>query len=140
MGALPWYEQEHTIAFGAEPSPDQLLDLAGQIRTFTEGTDPDSSDIEAIRERVAEAQIVLFLGFAYHHQNLELVRPQELPVPRSREAYCYGTAKDMSTSDCNLIAHELAGILNIRMSHVAVRPDLLCASLFREFWRSLSLA
>jgi len=140
VGALPWYAEEHAIAFGADPSAHQLLDLASQIKTFTEGTDPGSSDIGEIRKRVAEAQILLFLGFAFHRQNLDLIRPKTPPINRSREASCFATAVGISSSDCDLIAHEVARILNIPMSHIAFRPDLDCAGLFREFWRSLALS
>ena len=140
VGALPWYGREPGIAFGAEPTASQLVDLAGQIKTFAEGTDPGSSDIEKTRARVAEAEIVLFLGFAYHRQNLELLSPD---APRTREermARCFGTAWHISTSDCDLIAHELAEILGMTMSRLALRPDLTCAKLFQEYWRSLSLS
>jgi len=138
VGTLPWYDQEHAIAFGAEPSPDQLLDLAGQTKTFTEGTDPSSSDIEEIRAKVAAAQIILFLGFAYHPQNVDLVSSApSLSLPK-RQAFCYGTAMHISESNCELIAHELAGILNVPMSHIALRSDLTCGELFREYWRSLA--
>jgi hypothetical protein len=139
VGALPWYTDEHAVGFGAEPSPDQLVDLVSQIKTFTEGTDPRSSDIEMIRNSVAEAKIVLFLGFAYHRQNLELIRSDRSLDP-ARDAYCLGTAKGISFPDCRLLADELAEYLSISKKSVSLRPDLSCAEFFREYWRRLSLS
>jgi len=140
VGALPWYGADHAIEFGAELSPSQLVDLAGQIKTFTEGTDPDSSDIVAIRRQVREADIVLFLGFAYHRQNLDLICPYEsIRLPLQGKGCCFGSAIGISISDCEAITQELADRLYCRPKDISLRPDLDCAALFHEFWRSLSL-
>ena len=40
------------IGFAQEPTPTQLLELARRIRTFAEGTDPESSQIVDIRKRM----------------------------------------------------------------------------------------
>lgn len=60
VGYLPWQESldgdyfgKDKIDFGHEPTSDHLLDLASQIRTFTEGTDPTSSEITASRELIS---------------------------------------------------------------------------------------
>lgn len=141
VGALPWYAEEHAIAFGAEPTASQLADLAGQIKTFTEGTDPDSSDIMAIRKRVSEASIILFLGFAYHRQNLDLICSyRDFPLPSPRTAVCFGSAIGISRSDCLAITRELVNLVPCRKRDIALRSDLNCAALFHEFWRSLSLS
>ncbi len=65
VGHLPWQQTRgsiDSIDFGAEPNGRQLLNLAAQIKTFVEGTDPDSSEVVAIRQKLLEADIVLFLG------------------------------------------------------------------------------
>ena len=50
-----------------------VFNLASQIRTFTEGTDPETSNIEALRQCLIESDRLVFLGFAYHRLNMELI-------------------------------------------------------------------
>jgi hypothetical protein len=49
VGSLPWISQDGAIGFGAEPTHLQLLALARQIKTVTEGTHEASSNVSAIR-------------------------------------------------------------------------------------------
>jgi hypothetical protein len=140
VGALPWYQGDSAIEFGAEPKVGQLLDLAGQIKTFTEGTDPDSSDIVEIRKRMNESQIILFLGFAFHRVNLGLIRPTENKHSTPEEVRYFGTALGISQIDCDTISTELVELGGAKRENIALRNDLTCSQLFREFWRSLSLS
>ena len=68
-----WAAGSAKMEFGAEPNAQDLV-RQEQIKTFTEGTNPEASDIVEIRDQVAEADTLVFLGFAYHQQNLELLR------------------------------------------------------------------
>lgn len=140
VGKLPWQQQKNTIGFGADPNPAELVDLAGQIRTFSEGTDPESSDVVAIRKAVAEANIVMFLGFAYHPMNLELIRPQDNSHSNAHSVHYFGTAKGISNNDCGIISKELAHLGGADQNNIIVRNDLTCIQLFKEYWRSLSLS
>jgi hypothetical protein len=141
VGALPWYGGEHTITFGGETNPKQLLDLAGQIKTFTEGTDPNSSEVTEIRRRFTESQIVLFLGFAYHKLNLDLIRPPSSDRhPAIEKVRYFGTAKGISDSDCGVICSDLRKLAGARREKIMIRNDLTCGELFKEYWRSLSLS
>ena len=137
VGSLPWYGGEFISEFGEEPSPPRLLDLSSQIRTFTEGTDPESSNILAIRNGVKNANIVMYLGFAYHRLNLDLIIPDDANT--ANEFHHFGTAKGISHSDCSTITSEISNRFGAMEKFVAIRNDLSCAQLFREYWRSLSL-
>ena len=55
VGSLPWTDGQVPVEFGVEPDPPELDLLSSQIKTFTEGTDPTESEVEAIRRHVAEA-------------------------------------------------------------------------------------
>ena len=138
VGALPWYQERHQIDFGTEPDPRRLLDLASQIKTFTEGTDPNSSDVTDIRNRVAKSQIVIFLGFAFHRQNLDLIKPRTKHLNREDVRY-FATAKGISKSDCEIISTDLVKLAGVRRNHVSLQNELTCYELFKEYWRSLSL-
>lgn len=139
-GTLPWYGGHHTAPFGHEPNASLLLTLAGQIRTFTEGTDPSSSEIDAIRLRLAKSHIVVFLGFAYHRLNLALLRSDKHYHDQPMEVRYLGTAKGISQSDVDTISTELTSVASVHASRVTLRRDLTCAELLREYWRTLSLS
>jgi hypothetical protein len=128
------------VAFGAEPEPHQLLSLASQIKTFTEGTDTASSAILAIRQRVVQADILVFLGFAFHRLNLKLLASSDFSSGRPANYDYYATALGISKSDCSLIRAELIGMKGIEPSSENLRNDLSCNKLLREYWRSLSLS
>lgn len=138
VGALPWSGGRPAIAFGDTPSPHQLLDLAAQLKTFTEGTDPASSEIQSLRNSLKDSNVVLFLGFAYHRMNLELLKA-DVPHPDPSRVRYFGTAKGMSNSDCDLIRIDLTALASVNHAAVTLRNDLTCGKFFREYWRSLSL-
>jgi len=137
---LSWQRGAHTIGFGDEPSPQTLFNLSGSIKTFTEGTDPESSDIRELHERLLEAQIVLFLGFAFHRQNLKLLTPSDAVHQDAAQVKYFGTAVGLSSSDCDVVCRELVGLAGVSAENVVLRNDLKCSPFFAEYWRSLSLA
>jgi hypothetical protein len=139
VGSLPWQNGPMHIEFGGEAGARNLLQLAEGIRTFTEGTDPESSDIDSIRARVAKADVALFLGFAYHSMNLALLQAPS-PHQDPGSARYFGTAYGMSQSDTELVKEDLVRIASVSSNRIVLRNDLKCASFIREYWRSLSIA
>ena len=137
VGALPFFG-EIPSEFGMTPSAPQLLDLAGQIKTFTEGTDPAASDIIAIRNRMMGSQMIVWLGFAFHRQNLALLRP-ETGHPNPKEVRYFGSAFGISGSDCSVIQRELAALAGADRDHIELAV-MSCSDLFRNYRRSLSLS
>lgn len=140
VGPLPWHAKSGGIAFGDEPTPTALFDLSNGIKTFTEGTDPDSSEIRELRERLRRARIVLFLGFAYHRQNLELLKPDGKVHDDADQVKYFGTASGLSRSDCDVVTEGLVKLAGASHANIVLRNDLKCAPFFSEYWRSLALA
>lgn len=140
IGALPTQPNGTAVDFGAETTAHQLLSLAAQIKTFTEGTDPNSSDILEIRDALHLSTRIVFLGFAYHKLNIKLFSLPSAPKEDNASRRVYGTAVGISASDIGLITEELADCLNCYPQLIELRKDLRCAGLFGEYWRSLSFA
>lgn len=138
VGDLPWQGGAQTVEYGGQPGGGQLLNLAKGIKTFTEGTDPSASDILKIRELLRQASTLLFLGFAYHAQNLELLNPGRNHTDPVAVRY-YGTAFGMSSSDCDLIREDLVRLGSARPDRIFLRNDKKCLDMFTEYWRSLAL-
>jgi hypothetical protein len=60
--------------------------------------------INAIATELGRAHAVIFLGFAYHNQNMTLLRPAEPIKPKQ----IFGTAFGMSDADVEVVSHDLA--------------------------------
>jgi len=140
VGPLIWQNQGEPVDFGAETDARKLLKLASQIRTFTEGTDPTHSEVEEIRASVTGAQIVIFLGFAFHRLNLQLIWSDGFLHESPDGAKFFGTALGLSQNDCDEITNELANLSRAPIQRILIRNTLTCEKLFEEYWRSLSLA
>jgi hypothetical protein len=136
VGYLPWQSGTTKMAFGGNGTErgDELLAVSTQVKTFTERI-VDESALQAMRLRVQEAETIIFLGFAYHPTNLELIAPNE----RSKAKRIFGTAKGMSDSDVKAATDDLPSWLKKERSRIEIeiRNNLTCAELFAEFWRSI---
>lgn len=140
VGALPWQGNRPSVAFGDEVNAQSLLELSGQIKTFAEGTDVNSSEVVAIRQYVADADILVFLGFAFHRMNLDLLTPTEGQYsPRDRFAL-YATALGISNTDCESVVNDISKLKRSTPVPSYVRNNLECKKLFSEYWRSLALS
>lgn len=137
VGKLPWQKGSDHIAYGAEPTHEQLLALKDEIKTFTEGTDPNSSDLAAIRAALGFAPRVLFLGFAYHQLNLSLLTPHKTD-PQGGSRRIIGTALGLSAADCGEIKNELATAFSCVPGQIHLRNDLTAVNTFGEYTRALS--
>lgn len=139
VGALPWMRQPGAVEFGATPNAEQLISISGQLRTFAEGTDPSTSNIESIRAAVLGAQRLIFLGFAFHRLNLELLFSNTGSEPRARTESVFATAWGLSNSDIHHIRLELVAKAGPSHDKTNVQGNSTCARLFHEYLRSMSL-
>jgi len=131
VGPLPWQER-NGVPYGAEGA--DILSIARGIKTFTEGQD-DEGVMTPILQVMSGAETVVFLGFAYHQQNLDLITP-----PTSIASRVFGTAHGISNSDQKAVTASLKQMLEpVDCGDVEVNLHVSkCAGLFDEFWRSLS--
>jgi hypothetical protein len=139
VGELPWQRQGQAIEFGSTPRGTQLLALAGKLRTFTEGIDPATSDISAIRSTLARTRRIAFLGFAFHSLNIQLLFSVLKNEGVLRACSIYATAHGISSADIEHIKDELSSAGGVVKDRIYLRNDLRCCQLFREFWRGLSI-
>ena len=146
VGTLSWLHENGNIEFGSELSPEKLLELAQEIKTFTEGTDPNSSEISEIKLNMAYAQRLVFLGFAFHKLNMELIKPKQelengrwhnIECPRNR-ASCFATAYGFSNSDQKVISSLIS---TLYPSFTPIAPQIsssTCGTFLKEFSKSLA--
>lgn len=138
VGSIPWLRKNDAIEYGATPNPEQLLSLTSQIKTFTEGTDESSSNVTAIRSHIKKADRLVFLGFAFHRLNLDLLSPHTRGVVEPVGRSVFATALNISHSDIEAIRDQLAVRRVLSTGHAQIRNDLTCNQLFREYSFRLS--
>ncbi|OAN60283.1 hypothetical protein A8B79_10030 [Balneola sp. EhC07] len=139
VGTLPWMEQDNSIEFGKEPTAYQLMKLAEELNTFTEGVTSQKNRISKIRASISNSDLALFLGFAYHPMNLRLLRKEKgtALIANRNEMKCIGTAYKISFSDLDIINSEL---VEMGFKAIEIENTLTCSDLFKNRWRTLSLA
>lgn len=138
VGRLPWQGENSVAGFGADVGAEVLLNNARQIKTFTEGTDPESSEIVEIRKAVRDCETLLFLGFAYHRLNMDLLTPPR-GVRRTKPIRNFGTAIGISDYDCKAISGEICVIRDCNPGDTVLRNDKASKDIFSEYTRGISL-
>jgi hypothetical protein len=136
VGTLPWVNRNASVEFGAEPHAEQLLELAKKIKTFTEGTDPDSSEISEIRGHMAMATRVVFLGFAFHNLNMQLIVPKPYDNTKYRDIKGYATTFDRSDNDQEVIKAQINKLYKNKIKLTLANKS--CSQFFNDFRLSLT--
>lgn len=136
VGTLPWVDQNGAMEFGIEPNANQLLELSQKIKTFTEGTDPEASKILEIRKHMGIADRVVFLGFAFHKLNMQLITPALLDDTNNSEIKCFATTSGISHSDQEVIDEQINELYRSRIK--VNMANMYCGDFFAEYRRSLS--
>ena len=111
-----------------------LLKVVPRIATFTERIDDDAM-LTQLKEQITEAATIVFIGFAFHPQNMKLIAPDG-PTAAKR---ILGTTYGVSESDREAIHANILDWLKRSSGEVKVElKNVKSAALFDEFWRTLS--
>ena len=134
VGDLPW-QPDGRVPFGMECGALDLLAISQRVKTFTERVD-DPDVLKKMRDLVYEAEVVVFLGFGFHPQNMELIKPPK----GSSAARVFATGRGISDSDCPVVEHQIKVHFGKwqREFEVHLGKKLTCSELFGEYWRSLA--
>lgn len=132
VGHLEWQAAEPSTPFGGTATRS-LLDLASQIRTFTERVE-DGDELNQMRLTMRQASTVVFLGFGYHRQNLELIDP----IGKTKIEHVVGTGVAISDPDRAIIVQELAGLLASGVERIVAIEPVECARFLDDNLRLLS--
>lgn len=130
IGSPSWLGGNEVEDFGADMR-GRLGHAASRIKTFTE----DVSGLPEIAEAkvaVEDAENLIFLGFSFHPQNLDLLASLKQKKGKSRNIFA--TTLGMSGEDTRVIKQQL----EIRFSAAVIAESLTCAEFLRQFKRTLS--
>ena len=121
------------IAYGDdEASRFRCFHLAERLRTFTEKHDGGEM-IKAIRARLQAAETVIFLGFGYYGENLELIRPDR----PTNIVWILGTGFGLSSSARGIVTSLLQSWSG-QTGHPVEVTDMKCAELLNYYRMALS--
>jgi hypothetical protein len=128
------------LPFGADDY--DLRQLAESINTFSESA-TDDEILRAVRDEIREAETLVFLGFGFHDQNMEILSLPAPPITHPAAVRVLATTYGMSNSDAeivrNLIGNMLSGEpLSTRTPYTVSTFDGKCSTFFAEYWRSLT--
>lgn len=135
-GKLPWQDGDIPVAEFGESGKTSVMNVFEGINTFTEGL-AAKSDIDEIRNLAAWAERIVFLGFGFHRQNLEVLRSRN-PNYRTQ---VLATVGSMSQSDQTVVRREIGNELGIHARFHDTRIELApihCKELFQNYWRTLT--
>ncbi len=145
IGRLPFEGGSSVVPYGARLDEAALIEAAGRIRTFTEQIE-DFEFLEAIRQSVSGAETLVFLGFGFHPQNMELLSGGSMINTRR----AYATSYLCSNGDIEVFIRQIRAMLRDDFTpgndfdgysvDVRVPPGLKCADLLSEFSRSIPRA
>lgn len=135
---MPFETSASSVAFGAQLYSDELLRSAKSIKTFTESTEDTEYEITAIRECVAKAKALVYLGFAFHPLNMKLLYGTAHPPEKGRSCDVFATAYGISDSNAYQIAHDLTVMGGYQSQQVRLHQNLKANSLVSEYSRLLA--
>ena len=152
------WNELNNFTFGETPNPKQLISLAQNIKTFTESIEQKNDSKKGIRYLVKQADRIIFLGFAYHDQNLNLLFKYHInllsksslnllskffgsiyvfkSISFSKRITCYGTGHGMSDKDLD----HLREVLQIKCKKIKECniSQMTCSQFFHDFWYRLT--
>jgi hypothetical protein len=105
------------------------VSAADGIKTYTEQA-AASEVLKDIQKKVEWAECIVFLGFAYHSQNMKMLQPSI-----RTDKVIYGTAYGMSGPDVTEVNKLIAKTFAPREIHT---DNLKCAALFDHYAKSLT--
>lgn len=125
------------MPFGA--SRANYVALSQGIKTYTEQV-AAADVIEQVADEFYQAACIVFLGFAYHSQNMRILKPPK----RIGATSIFGTAYNMSNSDVSIVTQQLLDFLpnNVRVQDrlqmINLENKLTSSALFDNYAKSLS--
>ena len=130
IAPLPWMGAHGGVDFG-ETAAQPLGALARNIKTFGERIE-DETTLAAIRKMVGKAEQVVFLGFAFHRQNMDLIRPEGTAAQR-----VLATLYKVPKNEQFQIARDIHRMFQKPGEGGLIMHEGTCASLFSDNRRTL---
>jgi hypothetical protein len=133
IGPLEWEDRKSAVPYGADRC--DLTKAIENIQTFTEQA-RDTQHIDIMRESLTRAKQVIFLGFGYIPQNMELL----LRGVEGEADGVYGTCAGLAEPDRETVTSQLNVLFapHMRNYKSARLVDKFCAPFIQEHFRTFT--
>jgi hypothetical protein len=139
VGKLPWQKGTLPPVKYGSGEKYNLFEISKSILTFTEQID-DKESLDDLKKCICDANQLVFLGFAFHPSNMELIKPI-----RTRDtSRVIATAFGISDSDCDVIRKELKDICFVDNEAKYVKSGIFvidgtvkCAEVFQNYRKTI---
>jgi len=132
VGDLYSSSNNGTTIFGGKLHGELLINAAKGIRTFTEQIEEEDT-LSQIKRSIMLAKSIVFLGFAYHRQNIELLRPER----QGNVQTIIGTAFGISEHGAKETARRLGSLTGNKSTMIEINNKLLCKPFLDYYQLSL---
>lgn len=137
VGSLPYIGATAHTEFGATLEPNHIIRLSTNINTFTEGSNKPDTELSDMREILSRANQIIFLGFAFHEINMDLLYTYEANIKNDFLPRIFATAVGQSPSDTEEITSMLSKRGRTQKNMISIRNDKKCNDLLNEYSRSI---
>lgn len=93
IAPLPFENRQNHVPYGGQVDAIALVEMAKRIQTYSEAKTKDA-ELSNIIERLEDAKSLIFLGFGFHQQNLDLLSINMRHIEVSLD--CYATIEGVS--------------------------------------------
>lgn len=129
-GHLPGSVGDKPTAFGEQHWALDATRLIDMIRTYSEGN-LETEFVSSIKETMRTTETLIFLGFGFLQQNMELLQPSQR---NSNVAKTYATAYELAEDQLD----EVRGLIRRHFfkkdqRHIWADPNVGCAGFFQRY-------
>lgn len=126
VGSLPGHggERENEVEFGSTAT--NMLERAGSIRTYTDQV--EAGVVSDVREYIGSAATLVFLGFGFHPQNVDLLAGHS-----AGPTQIIGSAYGLSEFNIRNIGRDLVARLGKARGMKANLENRQCSEILRDF-------
>jgi len=134
IAPLKWQDSEHGVDYRPQIDEPLLSKSADNIKTIFE--QKESAELDEARKLLGQADRVVFLGFSYAPENMEVL---QLPKIISKATYCYGTAFGLETREVQdihgMIMQGLPPQSHLYINHrfIKIEKDMDSLSLLKNY-------
>jgi hypothetical protein len=142
LGQLDWQNAPLVLPYGGkENNENNISSVVENIRTFYEQLH-DERNLNEMKSAVLAAERIVFLGFGFHPQNLNMLRVNVGPEVSTKVTRIFATAYGESGAGSASIRNSLSAAIGNQIINVTgqihVHNDMKCVDLLKEYSRDLS--
>lgn len=133
IAPLEWEDPSAGVGFGRGIETYKLLNMAQRIRTYSEVFEPDSG-LYQTRDRLRNVDAVLFLGFGFHKQNMEILSVEG--SVREISLNCFATRSGISAPKWEIMKKRICDSFSLNSSFLL--NDFSMSEHCERFWQEYS--